>query len=372
MESQKFRVIVECEENPRCQHGPMIQYERTTETGKVTRFHACSAFRDKKKCNQRQVMSKPKFIKNPSGFCSSCQILLSSSDVKECETKDHNIIRKDLEKPLKLLQNLEDSKSQAQYHFSQESLQVILDVIYRQKPDLVICIGAPTVFLSIKNSEKILLDIDQRLSPFIKEFCHYNMFNHHFFDQQSQDLYQSIIRLKRNVLVITDPPFGGRPELIGQTLKRIANDLGQVQKYHFMWIFPYYMEHQIRRLDMNIQMSDYQVTYDQESNYRQGHAQAGKRKLGSPVRIFTNLPLNQIILDKLDSYRHCHTCNIYVCLTNRHCHECSSCTGKNGGLYKHCYECSRCVKHSWVHCATCQRCTLPDHSCLSPKKKQKI
>ena len=106
--------------------------------------------------------------------------------------------------------------------------------------------------------------------------------------------------------------------------------------------------------------------------YRQGHAQAGKRKLGSPVRIFTNLPLNQIILDNLDNYRLCQTCNIYVSLTNRHCQECSSCTGKNGGLYKHCYECSRCVKHSWEHCITCQRCTLPDHSCLSPRKKQKI
>ena len=267
-EIQRFRVIVECEENLRCQHGPMIQYERTTESGKVTRFHACSAFRDKKKCNQRQVIKKSKFIKNPSGFCSSCQKLLNANDVKEHETKDHDIVRKDLEKPLKLLQNLEDSKSQAQFHFSQESLQIILDVINRQVPDLVICIGAPTVFLSIKNSEKILLDIDQRLAPFIKEFCHYNMFNHHFFDEQSQDLYESIIKDKENVLVITDPPFGGRPELIGHTLNRIANDLGQVQKYHFMWIFPYYMEHQIRRLDMNIKMSDYQVTYDQESNYR--------------------------------------------------------------------------------------------------------
>ena len=371
-ENQRFRVIFESDgkDHPFCPHGPMILYERITEKGKVTRFHACSAFRDKRKCGQSQITARSKFLENPSGFCSTCQELIS--DVSKHKAQNHEIVTKDLDKPLTLLQNLEDSKSQAQYHFSQESLEVILKIVNGQNPDLVICIGAPTVFLNLKKkTDKILLDIDHRLSPFIQDFCHYNMFNHHFFEEESKDLYLSKIKSKQNVIVITDPPFGGRPELIGKTLKMVMEDLGSTLKYHFLWIFPYYMEHQIQKLDMKIQMSDYQVTYDQNSNYRQGHAQAGKRKLGSPVRIFTNLPLNQIILDHLpSSYRHCQTCDIYVSLTNRHCSECLKCTGKNGGLYKHCYECSRCVKHSWKHCDTCDRCTLPDHECCTASKKR--
>ena len=170
-------------------------------------------------------------------------------------------------------------------------------------------------------------------------------------------------------MVITDPPFGGRPELIGHTLKAIHKDLELIQKFQFLWIFPYYMEHQIQKLGMKIQMSDYQVTYAQESSYKQGHAQ-GKRKLGSPVRIFTNLDLKFIDLLHLSNYRFCETCGFYVCLTNRHCHECSSCTGKNGGLYRHCHQCQRCVKSTWIHCDTCLRCTLENHECSREKGRK--
>ena len=129
------------------------------------------------------------------------------------------------------------------------------------------------------------------------------------------------------------------------------------------------MEHQIQKLGMEIQMSDYQVTYAQESSYKQGHAQ-GKRKLGSPVRIFTNLDLKFIDLLHLSNYRFCETCGFYVCLTNRHCHECSSCTGKNGGLYRHCHQCQRCVKSTWIHCDTCLRCTLENHECSREKGRK--
>ena len=59
-----------------------------------------------------------------------------------------------------------------------------------------------------------------------------------------------------------------------------------------LWIFPYYMEPQITKY--GFQMSDYQVTYSQNGRYRQGHKTACRRKLGSPVRIFTTLQLNCI------------------------------------------------------------------------------
>ena len=105
-------------------------------------------------------------------------------------------------------------------------------------------------------------------------------------------------------------------------------------------------------------------------SYKQG--QQGRRSQGSPVRIFTNIPLHEIDLKHLDSkYRMCHTCHKYVAVTNRHCHECQNCTAKNGGLYRHCHKCSRCVKFSYKHCLICQRCALPDHPCELFCKKRR-
>ena len=62
------------------------------------------------------------------------------------------------------------------------------------------------------------------------------------------------------------------------------------------------MEAQI--VKYGFQMSDYQVTYSQEGSYKQGHQIGGRRKLGSPVRIFTTLPLKCLDLSHLeDDYR---------------------------------------------------------------------
>ena len=87
-----------------------------------------------------------------------------------------------LKKPSKLLTALDNSKSQAQFHFSQESVEVLVKSITFQKPSLVICMGTPSIFEALEAicQNVLLLDIDQRLAMFHKNFCHYNMFNHHF------------------------------------------------------------------------------------------------------------------------------------------------------------------------------------------------
>lgn len=365
--------------NPPCKHGPSILFERSSTSKTSTRFFACSAFRDRKQCslyipitkgsafNEKQteyegvkLKTCVEYIKNPQGFCSTCEKLIK--DLKS--HANHSIITGPmLEQPSKLLPKMDNAKSQAQFHFSETTLKVIEDIILKQNPSLLVCLGTPSIFERLKLN-KVLLDIDARYAQFHEKFCHYNMFNHHFFDLKSQNIYQKEQnKSHKSVLVVTDPPFGGRPELIGNSLKLIKEDFGSLD-FHVIWIFPYYMESQI--LPLGYEMSDFQVCYSQESNYRQGHQDCSRRKLGSPVRIFTDLPLKSIDLSILqDQYRLCETCQKYVCLTNKHCHDCGSCTGKNGGLYKHCHDCQRCVKISWRHCNQCKKCTLKDHQCTS-------
>ena len=112
-------------------------------------------------------------------------------------------------------------------------------------------------------AEMLVLDIDIRLAQFLpnEEFCHYNMFNHHFFDSESLEIYKSkISRNYKSIIVITDPPFGGRPELISWTLQKIEKEL-KCELFHIFWIFPYFMEPKINTVMPSLHMSDYQVTY---------------------------------------------------------------------------------------------------------------
>ena len=266
------------------------------------------------------------------------------------------------------------------FYSSNESLKVITDIIIQKDPTLILCIGAPSVYEELKSKEMmkksrqvLVLDIDIRLSQFLskEEFCHYNMFNHHFFDTESFETYKNIIsKEQKTVLAITDPPFGGRPELLANTFQKLQKEIN-FETFHILWIFPYFMEPKLKNAMPSLNMSDYQVTYQQIGSYKQG--QQGHRNQGSPVRIFTNIPLEEINLKNLSNqYRFCQTCRRYVAQTNRHCHECQNCTAKNGGLYRHCYECSRCVKFSWIHCKVCQRCALPDHPCELFCQKRKI
>lgn len=93
-----------------------------------------------------------------------------------------------------------------------------------------------------------------------------------------------------NFLIIIDPPFGGRVELLSETLKKINNLYQTVNKrsnsLEIMWIFPYFMEPQILNSLPNFHMLDYKVDYENHPLFQDG---LKGRKHGSPVRIFTNI-----------------------------------------------------------------------------------
>lgn len=113
-------------------------------------------------------------------------------------------------------------------------------------------------------------------------------------------------------------------------------------------------------------MSDYQVSYQSDSGYKDGK-EGGRRKQGSPVRIFTTVQLSKIDLSFEPGYKLCAECDKWVSVLNYHCSQCQACTAKNGGSYRHCDDCGRCVKESWIHCNDCGRCGLKDHRCHGQK-----
>ena len=310
-------------------------------------------------------------------FCHTCSVLI---DVEVREHKTHDLSPEltmdDLKHPTtKVLDQIKKDKKEAQYHFTGETLEVIMSTIAKSGAGSVLCIGAPTIYEEVRNKtdkRALLLDIDTRLGAFWScedEYVWYNMFNHHFFEDKSA--YTAFIEAAEDGLVIvTDPPFGGKSELVSQTLRQITREYqavhGRPKTPSLLWVFPYFMEHKI--LGSNpvpgpeIRMSDYQVNY---TNHK------GFAKMGSPVRIFTNIDLGLLVLPEDKGYKHCGECGFWVSENNAHCEFCDACTSKSGARYRHCIRCQRCVKESWKHCQGCERCALPDHPCGKFRAKRR-
>lgn len=110
----------------------------------------------------------------------------------------------------------------------------------------------------------------------------------------------------------------------------------------------------------DLKMSDYKVDYD---NHPLFVSCEQSKKQGSPVRIFTNVPLKLLELPASDGYKYCRYCEKWTSKENEHCKKCKDCTSKDGRTYKHCDTCKRCVKPTWKHCDKCKRCTLEKHAC---------
>ncbi|XP_036620539.1 rRNA N6-adenosine-methyltransferase ZCCHC4 isoform X2 [Trichosurus vulpecula] len=378
---------------PQCPHGPTLLFVKVHQ-GKeeARRFYACSACRDRKDCNffqwedeklsearlaAREIYNRRcqpplshkqyverywKFIGLPLSqrkFCQRCQQLLLPDDWgKHC---DHQVLCDisiaQLKRPSQLLYPLENKKTNAQYLFTDRSCQFLLDLIFTLGFRKVLCVGTP------------------RYSQFYTEesFCHYNMFNHHFFDGKAAlEICRKFLQADKGVrlILVTDPPFGGLVEPLAVTFRKFMDMWREEQspdnnskELPLFWIFPYFFESRILQFFPSFSMLDYQVDYDNHALYK--HGKTGRKQ--SPVRIFTNIPPNKIILPAEEGYRFCTMCQRYVSLENQHCEICNSCTSKDGRRWKHCLLCKKCVKPSWIHCSICNYCALPNHSCADAK-----
>jgi hypothetical protein len=174
----------------------------------------------------------------------------------------------------------------------------------------VICLGAPTIYESLGGGSyaprRLLMDIDARFLALLGplDFCWFNMMNFHFFHPDSgSSVYRDFLSELANggsnsLAIVLDPPFGARHEILAASLQRIRRDalrLGKVSTTLF-WIFPYFMEKKLvsEETGLELAMSDYRVGYE---NHREFSGTPGLgRKQGSPVRIFTNMPLRQVLV----------------------------------------------------------------------------
>lgn len=208
-------------------------------------------------------------------------------------------------------------------------------------------------------------------------FCWYNLFNNHFFHNDSNSIFKDFLTQNggKNTYIICDPPFGGRVEPISQTLKGITDLHKKLNKIEAeednlktVFIFPYFMEPTLRDKSnpagipgglKELKMSDYKVDYENHPLF----ARSQDRKIGSPVRIFTDIDLSLLKLPESEGYKYCKRCKKWTSQENKHCKKCKDCTSKDGRRYRHCNTCARCVKPTWKHCKKCNRCTLEIHKC---------
>ncbi|XP_034940020.1 rRNA N6-adenosine-methyltransferase ZCCHC4 [Chelonus insularis] len=407
-------------EHPKCAHGPTLLFQRTYNDNKIKYFYACSACRDRKLCNfylekdQQMTLSQKKlwdqqlqklsksynhqkcFIRfnqllceSPDKrlYCHTCEELLSSNDSHKHTNHEltFNLTDDQMMNPTTFLRPLSDAKKEAQYLFSTKATVDIVDMILNQGIKHVLCIGAPRIheFLTQHYKEQVsslLLDFDKRFHNFFGplEYCWYNLFNNYFFKNESKQVFKDFLTQNngKDILLICDPPFGGRVEFISQTLRTISDlhkkwnkSLGE-DELKIMFIFPYFMESIMKfkanptDIDgglKNLRMTDYKVDYDNHPLFIT-ESNTG-RKYGSPVRLFTNIPLHLLKLPEKDGYRYCKKCLRWVSAENKHCKKCKECTSKDGRQYQHCNKCQKCVKPTWKHCEVCQRCALENHSC---------
>ncbi|XP_038072557.1 rRNA N6-adenosine-methyltransferase ZCCHC4-like isoform X2 [Patiria miniata] len=447
---------------------PTLLFERYTAKGhhKRQRYYACSACRDRKDCNffqsadekvsearskvreeynraQQPWKSHEDFYQRMEAtndlspqkrrFCQDCSLLLRLSEAGEHaeHTVRSGLSDDALRQPSHLLVPLENSKTNAQYLFSTKSTEFLMSTVKKLGFNRVLCVGVPRLHEAIQAKRScglssLLLDIDHRYGQFYPPtlFCRYNMFNHHFFEgEPSRDVCREFLHRNHgdDVVVVTDPPFGGRVEILVEVLKKImelwkegADGPDSPAELPVMWIFPYFLEHRIFEGLPSFVMLDYKVEYENHPLF-----QSSKKacKKGSPVRIFTNIIPSKIVLPASDGYRFCEECSRYVSPENVHCKDCKSCTSKDGSTYTHCKLCNRCVKpvtvhcldslltarnqpnlekrvlplcfeingaslsvtarvqvrYQWkavyVHCQSCQQCALPDHQCDRQKDK---
>lgn len=202
--------------------------------------------------------------------------------------------------------------------------------------------------------------------------------NNHFFNESAIHVFKDFLMQNKgkHTYLICDPPFGSRVEPISWTIKKISefhkkwnNIENESDCLKIMFIFPYFMESIMKQKSnppgisgglKDLNMTDYKVAYDNHPLFLND---SNGTKLPSPIRIFTNIPLNLVELPKSNGYRYCKKCQKWVGKENKHCKKCQECTSKNGLTYKHCDICKRCVKPYWKHCETCKRCIVAKHLC---------
>ncbi|XP_076794615.1 rRNA N(6)-adenosine-methyltransferase ZCCHC4 isoform X3 [Arvicanthis niloticus] len=320
---------------PLCPHGPTLLFVKVSQGKEEARkFYACSACRDRKDCNFFQW---------------------EDEKLSEARLAAREIHNQRCQPPLSRAQCIERYLSfiqlpLTQRKFCQSCQQLLLPADWREH-------GEHQLLADISVTQ--LGRPSQLLYPLENKKTHAQYL---FADRSCRFLAGLVATLGfRRVLCV------GAPRLHEQIRLTAPGEKSDMRSLLLDIDFRYsqfYLEESFCRYNMfNHHFFDGKVDYDNHALYK--HGKTGRKQ--SPVRIFTNIPPNKIILPSEEGYRFCPLCQRYVSRENQHCVHCNSCTSKDGRKWSHCFLCKKCVKPSWIHCDTCNRCTLPDHSCSGPK-----
>lgn len=385
-----------------CKHGPALLFRRLGTGSKncARPFYACSACRQRKDCSffvwkdeasrcgfhwdvvKRRVLPTwtheqlharfLKLVKCDSSeryFC--CRTLLSKKEMKHHFQHPFRnpLSDEELRRPSRLLHADVNNATKAQFFFDDSCVSFVADTLSRLSFDRVVCVGTPSLHEYIRehrpSMDSLLLDIEQSYEQFYgpDEFCWFNMFNNfHFRGAVSETALRNSLASGTRCALLVDPPFGGLVDAVARTLERIVEGAtAQDCNLNIFWFFPYFSEKRIVAAIPRLRMLDYAVHYE---NHAEFNGSSGKRAKGSPVRIFTDVPLGQIPLPE-EGYTFCAQCDRWVGRHNRHCAPCNDCPSKDGGPYRHCDRCGVCVKEANKHCLTCDRCLPLGHDCQS-------
>ncbi|XP_037078336.1 rRNA N6-adenosine-methyltransferase ZCCHC4-like isoform X2 [Pollicipes pollicipes] len=399
-------------EIPACPHGPMLLFERADGGRKAGRqFYACAACRDRKACafflwrderlapekarqwrervarataaapvadHRARFLRAEEILRLGGRYCVDCSQVLAGSEASLHSAHETRPVDPTLVRPSELLRPRSANSSEAQYLFSEATLAALLTLLNAAGARRVLCCGAPRLHERLQQQpggpQSLMLDCDRRYEEFWppEKLCVYNMFNHHMFCTHGWDVYREFVQRDggEGLVVVIDPPFGGRLEALALTLQSITvtRDAAEGRPatstlLPVFLILPYFNEPDVLRSLPALHMTDMRVEYENHHKYTSA---AGGRKHGSPVRLFTSLPAERVELPP-PLYRRCPPCRRWVHVDNRHCPQCDRCTSKDGRPYQHCDLCERCVKITWRHCSGCGRCALPAHPCAAER-----
>ncbi|OAD59919.1 Zinc finger CCHC domain-containing protein 4 [Eufriesea mexicana] len=408
--------------HPQCPHGPTLLFG-TYENGKLEKFYVCAACRERKMCKfylkenekltkqqaakweqeKKQFVNRyhhrPLYVRfneimyvTPENrcYCHTCEQLIFKTEKDMMNNHKNHDIKEgltdyEMKHPTEILKPLENSRQEAQYFFTKQSTEDIVNILVKLKAKQILCICTPKIHEYILEHHEdtissLLLDFDGRFHNFFGplDYCWYNLLNNHFFNESAAHVFKDFLMQNggKDTYLVCDPPFGSRVEPISWTIKKISelhkkwnNIEDENNSLKVMFIFPYFMESVMKQKSnppgisgglKDLNMTDYKVTYN---NHPLFITDTKTTKIPSPIRIFTNVSLNLVKLPEAHGYRFCKKCQKWVAKENKHCKKCQECTSKNGLTYKHCDICKRCVKPYWKHCETCTRCIVTKHLC---------
>ncbi|KAF6028566.1 ZCCHC4 [Bugula neritina] len=256
------------EDVPYCPHGPTLLFSRKSNKGDaIDKFYACAAYRKRKDCTAQkdllELQQLQQTLQEYNGgsihkerikFCLICGVVIPN---ELCADNSHtaqytSLSATDLRYPSRFLTPKESNASNAQYFFSADVIDFISSTISTLHFDKVLCIGTPSIHEHIKHSGKhksvatFLLDLDVRMRQFHKDYAHYNMFNHHFYEAAEEERFHQFMASSKSLLIIIDPPYGGLVQALSVTLKKIVAT-SSCKSVSRLLFFPYFMEPQVEK-----------------------------------------------------------------------------------------------------------------------------